>query len=545
MRVELRRSLMRHSSSGKHARRWSWTPIKAAASPPPPSQQPRQTLFALQPKSPKLSPPRTRVTVVVGLTSSVKRVARMVFKRDHSTVAAGESPKPPAVDGAAAADADDDASSDSKKLRPSSPSPDQQLQHDSASPARSSSSPSPSEQDGITSSTGGGVTSGPELPEFLTLDRISITKKFKLLEARQRERVADGLKHGAASPFFVDDREHATSRNRYANIYVWDSTRIKLGIDAADNDYINASRISLQSPSTGVEKRYIATQGPKQDQARHLWLMALEQMANNGVIVMLTRTFEMGREKCFEYFPLDMDAPTRRFDRSGPDVADPFNFEITLLDCTYDEEARTEVRKIEIKVLSGTHTAAPPPEDPESFIDGSAPHTFAPELKPGDTKIIHHLLFKGWPDWNVPEGSDSDALLKLVELANRKNEAAEGTTPSPMIVHCSAGVGRSGTFIALDHLLAEIERGTYDADTGDPIFELVDRLREQRMYMVQSESQYEYLYRIMREKFELRLGILPGTINALLTPAWTPGGLRTPSLRTLSRKPSLEPVPAK
>ncbi|KAK6349888.1 hypothetical protein TWF696_006148 [Orbilia brochopaga] len=462
----------------------------------------------------------------------------MVFKRDHSNVTASESPKM-AVDGAAAAD-DDDNSSDSKKLRPSSPSPDQQQQQQPESPAGSS---SPSEQDGISSSTGGGAAGGPELPEFLTQDRNSINKKFKLLEARQRERIADGIKNGAASPFFVDDREHATSRNRYANIYVWDSTRVKLGIDAADNDYINASRISLQSPSTGEEKRYVATQGPKQDQARHLWLMALEQLADNGVIVMLTRTFEMGREKCFEYFPLDMDTPTRRFDRSSPDIVDPFKFEVTLLECTYDEEARTEVRKIEIKVLEGTHTAALP-ADAEA---DDTHHTFAPELKPGDTKIIHHLLFKGWPDWNVPEGSDSDALLKLVELANRKNEAATAAspngTPSPLIVHCSAGVGRSGTFIALDHLLTEIERGTYDADPGDPIYELVDRLREQRMYMVQSESQYEYLYRIVREKLETRLGVPPG--GAFLSPASTPGGLRTPSLRTLSRKPSLEPVPAK
>ncbi|KAF3926395.1 hypothetical protein AA313_de0204286 [Arthrobotrys entomopaga] len=258
--------------------------------------------------------------------------------------------------------------------------------------------------------------------------------------------------------------------------------------------------------------------------------MALEQTAGPGVVVMLTKTFEMNREKCYQYYPADIDDPYRRFDRGDHEVSeasDPFNFEVSLLEHTYDEEARTEVRKIEITVLEGTHTAAP---------DASG---FAKELKPGDKKIIWHLLFKGWPDWNVPEGNDSEALLKLIELANSKNEAVD----SPLVVHCSAGVGRSGTFIALDHLLAEIEHGTYDAAFGDPIFDLVDRLREQRMYMVQSEPQYEYLYRIVKEKVQHKLGIQPG--SRFLSPASTPGGLRTPSIRSLSRKPSLEPVSAK
>ncbi|KAK6537938.1 hypothetical protein TWF694_010834 [Orbilia ellipsospora] len=489
---------------------WAWTPIKASFAHPSATT----TLFALQPESPKLSPPRTRVKVL-GLTSSVKRaVAHMVFKRDHSTVTSSESPKLAAED-----------SSDPKKLRASSPPVQLPV-----SPARSA-SPRSNEDSG---SNGGGSTSGaavavPELPEFLAQERSAINKKFKLLEARQRDRIIDGVKHGTSSPFFVDDRDHILSRNRYANIHVWDSTRVKLGIDAADNDYINASHIELENPRTSLTKRYVATQGPKQDQARHLWLMALEQTAGPGVVVMLTKTFEMNREKCYQYFPVDMDDPYRRFDRCDHEASeeDPFHFEINLLEYTYDEEARTEVRKIEITVLEGTHTAAP---------DASG---FAAELKAGDKKIIWHLLFKGWPDWNVPEGNDSEALLKLIELANSKNEAVD----SPLVVHCSAGVGRSGTFIALDHLLAEIEHGTYDSAFGDPIFELVDRLREQRMYMVQSEPQYEYLYKVVREKVQAKLGIQPG--SRFLSPASTPGGLRTPSLRSISRKPSLEPMPAK
>lgn len=242
---------------------------------------------------------------------------------------------------------------------------------------------------------------------------------------------------------------------------------------------------------------------------------------------MLTKTWELGREKCYEYFPLDPEDGSVRFDRiveEGEEpVADPFNFEVNLLDCYYDEDARTEVRELEIRVLEGAHEAAPDSND------------FCPTLKAGDTKLITHLLFKGWPDWNAPEGKDSDALLKLIELANIKNTVAN----SPLIVHCSAGVGRSGTFIALDHLLKELDDDVLDSAEGDPIYDLVSKLREQRMYMVQSEAQYEYIYKTIREKLEAKLGIPPG--SRYLSPSSTPG-MRTPSLRTLSRKPSAEPV---
>ncbi|KAK6509309.1 hypothetical protein TWF481_004065 [Arthrobotrys musiformis] len=494
---------------------WSWIPIKA---PPPPPQQhlqshnQPQTLFALQ-ISPKLPPPRTRVKVL-GLTSSVKRVAHMVFKRDHSTVAAnGDSPTLLAED------------SDPKKLRASSPPT---VQIPPGSPAGSLSPKS--DEDGGGSTSGAAAGSASMLPAFLQQHPIKLAEKFKDLDTKQRERFEDSQNED--SDFYINEDAHIVSRNRYANIHVWESTRVKLGIDAADNDYINASHIAVDSEHTGT-KEYIATQGPKQDQARHLWLMALEQTAGPGVIVMLTKTVEMNREKCYPYFPRGKEESQLRFDRPEPGTVDPFNFELNLLEHIVDEEARIEVRKIEIKVLEGTHMAAP---------DATG---YAKELGPGDTKIVWHLLFKGWPDWNVPEGGDSDALLKLIELANEKNEVPG----SPLIVHCSAGVGRSGTFIALDHMLPEIAHGTYDSVEGetDPIFDLVDKLRVQRMYMVQSEPQFEYLYRIVREKMEERLGVAPeNRFLAIPTvPSSSSRGVRTPSLRTLSRKPSLEPTLAK
>lgn len=69
-------------------------------------------------------------------------------------------------------------------------------------------------------------------------------------------------------------------------------------------------------------------------------------------------------------------------------------------------------------------------------------------------------------------------------------------------MHCSAGVGRSGTYITLDYLLKEIENGSIGVDEEeDPVYETVNTLREQRMYMVQSEPQYHFIYDVMKEKF--------------------------------------------
>jgi protein-tyrosine phosphatase len=132
-------------------------------------------------------------------------------------------------------------------------------------------------------------------------------------------------------------------------------------------------------------------------------------------------------------------------------------------------------------------------------------------------KEIHHLLFVGWPDFSVPEGENRNAMLNLIKKSATLNsppavsasstfplDAASNitptSTPSPRIVHCSAGVGRSGSFIALDFLLANLERGNLDSvpDDVDPILDTVNAMRKQRMMMVQSEAQFLFLYDVMR-----------------------------------------------
>jgi protein-tyrosine phosphatase len=223
--------------------------------------------------------------------------------------------------------------------------------------------------------------------------------------------------------------------------------------------------------------------GPKVGHLAHFWHMVFHESKDVAVIVMLTQTIESGREKCAQYFPLDYDRPSMILQR---DEDDPFEHdeeyeeandnvmgEVTLLESSFDQQSRSEVRKLRLTLAN-------------------------------ESKLVWHFLFAGWADYSKPEGEDREALLHLIELS-----ASKCSPDNPRIVHCSAGVGRTGTFIALDHLLRELESGQLlkvtDQQT-DPVFETVNRMREQRMMMVYNEMQLQFIYEVLREQVDLKLG---------------------------------------
>lgn len=196
--------------------------------------------------------------------------------------------------------------------------------------------------------------------------------------------------------------------------------------------------------------------------------MVWHETSHVAVIVMLTQTAEAGREKCFQYYPLTEDAGNFQIEAVS-DEETSSEGTVQLLETVYNEITRSTVRKLNMTVGE-------------------------------EKKTVWHLLFSGWPDFAVPEGDDRAALLELLKLSASKSECKE----SPRIIHCSAGVGRSGTFIALEFLLAQLEAGAVAEakDDEDPIYDLVNQLREQRMTMVQSDSQYHFLYEVVREQFK-------------------------------------------
>ncbi|XP_049836148.1 phosphatidylinositol phosphatase PTPRQ-like isoform X3 [Schistocerca gregaria] len=229
-------------------------------------------------------------------------------------------------------------------------------------------------------------------------------------------------------------------KNRYINILPFDANRVKLDIVDGDpsSDYINASFI--QGYSKNIE--YIATQGPKEETVKDFWLMVYQYDVT--IIVMVTQLEEQGKVKCHQYYP----------------------------------NLRETAKYGDISVKCST----------ELQFSIYTSRTIMLE-KGQERKKIVHLHFREWPDFGCP--TTTDVMLQFCQIVRHQILlSSAGLT----VVHCSAGVGRTGTLVALDILLQHIrENKTID------IFGVVYNLRKQRTNMVQSEAQYAYIYRCMRD----------------------------------------------
>ncbi|OJJ61145.1 hypothetical protein ASPSYDRAFT_56522 [Aspergillus sydowii CBS 593.65] len=322
------------------------------------------------------------------------------------------------------------------------------------------------------------------VPPFLRQSVLDIHHKFEDLEWMQRTRILEATQANDPSHRWALEADpEVKARNRYANVQAWANSRIHLRVPEGECDFINASPILLKDSVSLEERRYIATQGPRLDDLYHFWHMVFHETDDVAVIVMLTQTMESGREKCAQYFPVSLENPSMllRWDNNDPFVdggedqtEDEGAFgQITLLESEWNTECRSEIRKLELTLGS-------------------------------ESKTVWHFLFAGWADYSKPVGEDRDALLQLIELSASKSSSPQ----NPRIVHCSAGVGRTGTFIALDHLLQELESGELLKATDeeiDPVFEAVNQLREQRMMMVYNEMQLVFIYEVLREQADLIL----------------------------------------
>ena len=269
------------------------------------------------------------------------------------------------------------------------------------------------------------------------------------------------------------------------NMDPYQINRVHLKVSEEASDYINASPITLVTTRSKSILRFIATQGPKANSWSHIWRMLWHETESPAVIIMLTRTHEQGREKCYPYYPQSTSDPTLHANEHD-EFGDGFTQDLHLVELSHDENAGSEVREISVSPAI--------PDKIHPAQDGRVRST-----SKGSSKVhqVWHLLFEGWPDFSIPEGTDRHALLELIAVSRTKN----ANLYNPRIVHCSAGIGRTGVFIALDWLLQELEEGAMDdiTDYQDPIMHVVELLRDQRPGMVQSRQQYIFLYEIMRE----------------------------------------------
>ncbi|XP_075069420.1 receptor-type tyrosine-protein phosphatase mu isoform X8 [Mixophyes fleayi] len=271
-------------------------------------------------------------------------------------------------------------------------------------------------------------------PAIRVADLLQHITQMKCAEGYGFKEEYESFFEGQSAPWESAKKDENRMKNRYGNIIAYDHSRVRLQSieDESSSDYINGNYIDgYHRPN-----HYIATQGPMQETAYDFWRMVWHE--NTASIVMVTNLVEVGRVKCCKYWPDD-----------------------------------TEIYK-DIKVtLIETELLA------EYVI-----RTFAVEKRGvHEIREIRQFHFTGWPDHGVPY--HATGLLGFVRQVKSKSPSNAG----PLVVHCSAGAGRTGCFIVIDIMLDMAEReGVVD------IYNCVRELRSRRVNMVQTEEQYVFIH---------------------------------------------------
>ncbi|XP_071854385.1 receptor-type tyrosine-protein phosphatase F-like isoform X3 [Apostichopus japonicus] len=241
-------------------------------------------------------------------------------------------------------------------------------------------------------------------------------------------------------PSDVGEKEENKQKNRFRNMIAYDHSRVVLQKldDDPDSDYYNGNYIKNAKDEIG----FIACQGPNTASLNDFWRMIWQEKVSN--LVMLTNLIEKGKDRCLQYWP-DSIGSVKSFG------------------------------EIKIKLQKKEQYA--------DFVMRELDVTF------GDVKRkIRNWHYVTWPDMNVPYQATS--LIRF----SKKVKSYQTVTKAPLLVHCSAGVGRTGTFIALCSLMDVIE-----TEEQIDIFGFVETMREDRIMMIQTAKQFKFLHDCLLE----------------------------------------------
>uniref|UniRef100_A0A452URC1 Tyrosine-protein phosphatase non-receptor type n=1 Tax=Ursus maritimus TaxID=29073 RepID=A0A452URC1_URSMA len=229
-------------------------------------------------------------------------------------------------------------------------------------------------------------------------------------------------------------------KNRYKDVLPYDTTRVLL---QGNEDYINASYVNVNG--INLVNKYIAAQGPLPHTCAQFWQVVWDQKLS--LIVMLTTLTERGRTKCHQYWP------------DPPDVMEHGHFHIRCQseDCTLAYVFRE-------MLVTNTET--------------------------GEEHTVTHLQYVAWPDHGVPD--DSSDFLEFVNSVRSLRVDGE-----PVLVHCSAGIGRTGVLVTMETAMCLTERNL-------PVYplDIVRKMRDQRAMMVQTSSQYKFVCEAILRVYE-------------------------------------------
>uniref|UniRef100_A0A8C7L2Z1 Tyrosine-protein phosphatase n=1 Tax=Oncorhynchus kisutch TaxID=8019 RepID=A0A8C7L2Z1_ONCKI len=233
------------------------------------------------------------------------------------------------------------------------------------------------------------------------------------------------------------------SKNRYRDISPYDATRVIL---KSTDDYINANYINMEIPASSLINRYIACQGPLPNTCPDFWQMTWEQ--GSSVVVMLTTQVERGRVKCHQYWP------------NTDSTATYGHFQVACL----TEEGNSAFL---VRDMTLTH------------------------FESEEVRDLTQIQYVAWPDHGVPD--DSSDFLDFVNLVRSKRTGKD----EPMVVHCSAGIGRTGVLITMETALCLME-------CSQPVYplDIVRTMRDQRAMMIQTPSQYKFVCEAILRVYE-------------------------------------------
>ncbi|XP_046562316.1 receptor-type tyrosine-protein phosphatase alpha-like [Haliotis rubra] len=246
------------------------------------------------------------------------------------------------------------------------------------------------------------------------------------------------LPEGFVHSYSESQHPRNKGKNRFKGYYPYDYNRVVLhdGSESTRGDYINASYIDGYK----AEKRYIAAQGPyRPEVVVDFWRMIYQEHC--ATVVMLTELVETGKMKCLQYWPKQGSLQFGDITVTMETEARLANYKITRLSLQNEKEAKV--------------------------------------------RHLNHFQFKGWPDNDAP---DTSAFLEFMWRV----KGTSGGLEHPIVIHCSAGVGRTGTYIAIESL---VDQAAVEGKAD--VVSFISSMRGQRKNMIQNKEQYMFLHQVV------------------------------------------------